>query len=67
MSCHLDPSDSHAALSTPIDIKHSGFKSISNRIPQASAREELIGIEETKGGVVVTGTSYLHVVEKRVN
>ena len=46
-----------------MDSKHSGFKLTSNRIPRASAREEPIRIEETKGGVVITGTSYLHVVK----
>ena len=64
-SCHLDLSDPHAALVTPVDINRSRFKPISNRIPRASAREGLIRIEETKGGVVVTGTSYPHVLKSR--
>ena len=67
MSRHPDLSDSHAALGTPVDIKHSGFKSTSDRIPRASTRDELIRIKETKEGVVVVGTSYLQVIEKQIN
>ena len=67
LSCHLDFSDPHAALATLVDINQSGFKPISNRIPRTSAGEELIRIEETKEGVVVVGTSYLHVIEKWIN
>ena len=42
------------AADTPVDIKHSGFKSLTVFL-KASAKEGLIKIKETKGGVVLTG------------
>ena len=50
LSCRLGFSGPHAALVTPVDINHSGFKPIGNRIPRASVREELIRIEERREG-----------------
>ena len=44
-----------AAVSTPLDIKHSGFKTLTAFL-KSSAKEGLIKIKEIKGGVVVTGT-----------
>ena len=41
-----------------MDIKHSGFKSLTAFL-KANAKEGLIKIKETKGGVVVTGTELL--------
>ena len=46
------------ATSTPVDIKHSGFKSLTAFL-KASAKEGLIKIKENKGGMVVTGMSQL--------
>jgi len=43
------------AVSTPVDIKHSVFKSLTPFL-KSSAKEGLIKIKETKGGVVVSGT-----------
>ena len=51
---HILPSRSFRSTVAPgtlAGIKQSGFKSISNRIPRASAREGLVGVGETKGGV----------------
>lgn len=42
------------ATNTPVDIKHSGFKSLTVFL-KASAKEGLIKIKESKGGVVITG------------
>ena len=39
---------------TPVDIKHSGFKSLAVFL-KASAKEGLIKTKESKGGMVVTG------------
>ena len=44
-----------STTSTPVDIKHSGYKSLTAFL-KASAKEGLIKIKETKGEVVVTGT-----------
>jgi hypothetical protein len=55
-----------AAVSTPVDIKHSGFKSLIAFI-KASAQEGLIELKEVKGGVAVTGTNPLRVVQGRFN
>ena len=52
-----------AATSTPVDIKHSGFKSLSAFL-KASAKEGLIKIKGMKEEVVVTGMNHLHVVER---
>ena len=41
-----------------MDIKHSGFKSLTTFL-KASAKEGLVKIKETKGGVVVIGTNHL--------
>jgi translation initiation factor 2D len=40
--------------STPVDIKHSGFRSLALFL-KANAKEGLIKIKENKGGMVVTG------------
>ena len=40
--------------STPVDIKHSGYKSLTAFL-KASAKDGLIKVKETKGEVVVTG------------
>ena len=50
------------AVSTPVDIKHSGFKSLTAFL-KVRAKEGLIKIKETKAGVVVTGTNKLHVIK----
>jgi translation initiation factor 2D len=42
------------AANTPVDIKHSGFKSLTVFL-KASAKEGLIKIKESKGGIVITG------------
>ena len=42
------------AASTPVDIKHSNFKSLTAFL-KLSAKEGLIKIKERKGEVVVTG------------
>jgi hypothetical protein len=47
-----------SATSTPVDIKHSGYKSLTSFL-KASAKEGLIKLKETKGEVVVTGTQRL--------
>ena len=44
-----------SATSTPVDIKHSGYKSLTAFL-KASAKEGLIKVKETKGEVVVTGS-----------
>ena len=49
-----------AAVSTPLDIKHSGFKTLTAFL-KSSAKEGLIKIKEMKGGVVVTGAEPLTV------
>jgi translation initiation factor 2D len=54
------------AASTPVDIKHSRFKSITAFL-KASAKEGLINIKETKGAAVVTGMHYRHVTEGWIN
>ena len=51
---------------TPVDIKHSGFKSLTVFL-KACAKEGLIKIKETKGGMVVTGTNRLRAVEGYFN
>lgn len=43
---------------TPVDIKHSSFKSLTVFL-KARAKEGLIKIKENKGGMVVTGMTYL--------
>ena len=43
-----------SATSTPVDIKHSGYKSLTAFL-KASAKEGLIRVKEIKGEVVVTG------------
>ena len=43
-----------STTSTPVDIKHSGYKSLTAFL-KASAKEGLIKVKETKGEVVVTG------------
>ena len=43
-----------STASTPVDIKHSGYKSLTAFL-KASAKEGLIKVKETKGEVVVTG------------
>ena len=48
------------ATSTPVDIKHSGFKSLTAFL-KASAKEGLIKIKENKGGMIVTGMSQFRV------
>ena len=52
---------STSALGTPVNVKHSGFKSLTAFL-KTSAREGLIRIGETKGRVVNTVTRCLHVV-----
>jgi len=47
------------ATSTPVDIKHSGFKSLTVFL-RASAKEGLIKIKENKGRMVVTGVDGSH-------
>lgn len=42
---------------TPVDIKHSGFKSL-NVFLKARAKEGLINIKESKGGMVITGKDW---------
>jgi len=51
---------------TPVDIKHSGFKSLTAFL-KASAKEGLVKIKETKGGVVITGMSQLCFVKGWLN
>ena len=55
-----------AAAGTPVDIKHSGFKSLTAFL-KASAKEGLIKTKEIRGEVVVTGTNYLGIVEVGVD
>ena len=49
-----------------MDIKHSRFKSLT-AVLKACAKEGLIKIKETKGGMVVTGTNQLRAAERRFN
>ena len=49
-----------------MDIKHSGFKSLTVFL-KACAKEGLIKIKETKGGMVVTGTNQFCVVGQWFN
>ena len=44
---------------TPVDMKRSGFKSLTVFL-KASAKEGLVKIKESKGGMVVTGTIQFH-------
>jgi len=53
-------------VGTPVDIKHSEFKSLTAFL-KACAKEGLIKIKETKGGMVVISTNQLRVVERRFN
>lgn len=54
------------SVGTPVDIKHSGFKSLTVFL-KASAKEGLIKIKETKGGVVITGTNQLCAAERTLD
>ncbi|KAF9649472.1 hypothetical protein BDM02DRAFT_3230271 [Thelephora ganbajun] len=47
------------AVNTPVDVKHSEFKSLTAFL-KVSAKEGLIKIKETKGGMVVTGVDGSH-------
>lgn len=46
------------AAKTPVDIKHSGFKSLTAFL-KVCVKEGLVKTKETKGGTVVTGTNQL--------
>lgn len=48
------PSKQLAKTDTPVDIKHSGYKSLTAFL-KANAKEGLIKLKESKGEVVVTG------------
>jgi len=50
------------ATGTPVDIKYSGFKSLTAFLKE-SAKEGLIKIEETKRGVIVTSEKQFRVVK----
>ena len=43
-------------MNTLVDIKHSGLKSLTAFL-KAHAKEGLIKIKETKGGMTITGTN----------
>jgi len=49
------------AAKTPVDIKHSGFKSLTAFL-KVCVKEGLVKTKETKGGTVVTGTNQLRVL-----
>jgi len=48
------------AAKTPVDIKHSGFKSLTAFL-KVCVKEGLVKTKETKGGTVVTGANQLRV------
>ena len=50
-----------SATSTPVDIKHSGYKSLTAFL-KASAKEGLIKVKETKGEVMITSALCIHKV-----
>lgn len=56
------PSKEVSATSTPVDIKHSGHKSLTAFL-KASAKEGLIKIKEIKGEVAVTGVYHVELFE----
>jgi translation initiation factor 2D len=51
-----------SATSTPVDIKHSGYKSLTAFL-KSSAKEGLIKLKESKGEVVITGMYHLGEVQ----
>ena len=55
------PSKELAVTDTPVDIKHSGYKSLTAFL-KANAKEGLIKLKESKGEVVVTGAYRIHKV-----